>query len=168
MIIELEEGVIFHYNKKEKAIHFVRLDDTDDDFLYSIKGWFGEKLLGFLNSNRDLKEFLPNFVPEEEPREIFNRLLVTLIEQKILAPLEEGEHSILSARPFREEEYADFGTKDFSGSFLITELKEILAYADSPPHRDGTDYASLPDYFVWNQGSDGTNTYTEANVGHSH
>ena len=140
MIIELEEGVIFHYNKKEKAIHFVHLDDTDDDFLYSIKGWFGEKLLGFLNSNRDLKEFLPNFVSEEQLREIFKRLLITLIEQKILAPLKEEEHSTLSSRPFTEEEYANFGTKNFSGSLLITELKEIEAFADEyGQHRDDSD-----------------------------
>ena len=131
MIIELEEGVIFHYNKKEKAIHFVHLDDTDDDFIYSIKGCFGEKLLEFLNSNRNLKEFLQKCCPEQKLREIFKRLLVTLIEKKILAPLTQDHDSILCVRPFVEKEYADFGTKNFSGSILITELigVGILPYA---------------------------------------
>ena len=146
MIIELEKGVAFHYDKKESEIHFVHLDDTDDDFIYSIKGWFGEKLLGFLNSNRNFKKFLQNFLPEEELREIFKRLLLTLIEQKILAPLKEEEHSTLSTRPFTEEEYANFGTKNFSGSLLITELIGIKPFAYGP-----TDY--MPD-----DGSDGYDT----------
>ena len=140
MIIELEEGIIFHYNKKEKEIHFVDLDDTDDDFLYSVKGWFGEKLLGFLNSDRNLKEFLKNFIQEEDAREVFKRLLLTLMEQKILAPLKKEEHSELSAHPFTEEEYADFGTKNFNGSLLITKLKGVVAFAHGS-HRDDSDQA---------------------------
>ena len=150
MIIELEEGVIFHYNKKEKAIHFVQLDDTDDDFLYSIKGWFGEKLLEFLNSNRNLKEFLQKCCPEQKLREIFKQLLVTLIEKKILAPLTQDDDSILCVKPFAEKEYTDFGTKNFSGSILITEIGGMsnvqpLAYSFEDNVNDGP-YADAGSY----------------------
>ena len=145
MVIKLEKDVVFHYNEKEQTIHLTHLDDIDEDFLYSVKGWFGEKLFKFLNSDRNLKRFLQNVISEEELREIFKRLLATLIEQKILVPLEEEERSILSSRPFTEEEYTGFGTKNFSGSLIITKFKEVLAYAHGS-HTDGSDVPGPPFY----------------------
>ena len=141
MNLKQNEELLYAYNRKEEAL--VLLFQGDNDSIYRVGGWFGRKLHEFLQEDGNLEKFFQEtvFKSNDKLREIFHRLLATLVQENIFLPPEEDGFTL--GNPFSQEECHHFGEGDLVGSLAIEELEfeEFLAYAvdgDSgvPPSAD--------------------------------
>ena len=143
------EKTHFIYEKKEKKLLIYFLDENNS--IYIIGGWFGERFFEFLQSNGHVEQFLEQhlFKGNNRPREIFKRLLMTLSRKNILSLPK--SISFASTPPFLEKEYSSFGVGDFTGNITFISNEDLLAYAHAFQYEcndggvgGGTEYGDLP------------------------
>ena len=110
MKIQVRKDVIYVYNKDDEVLAILGADENST--MYRISGWFGRKLYELLESKSTFDELPP------ESQEFFSRLLATLVEENILAPLEDNERNDFKLLTQKEWKY--FNTKNFSGSLVAS------------------------------------------------
>ena len=131
MLVTVHPGIVYAYNEGEQKLIIIS-EDTDDNTFYSICGWFGKKLYEILEEKRELDEVLENdFKNRDELKIIFLRFILTLIEKNVLSPLPDQHFS--HRNTFSENECHRFGTSDFIGNIITTEIDTGKLFAQANP-----------------------------------
>ena len=131
-MLQTKENIVYIYNKKDEELIFLFLDNENNS-IYKIKGWFGKKLYEILESKKELQEVWGEAIFSSRPqlKEIFQRLLLTLVQENIFEPI---TSDLSPLKPFSPKERHSFGMGDLTGSLLIEEFlseEALLAYSHS-------------------------------------
>ena len=119
MKVKVRQDIVYVYSDGKLMFLFIE-EDTDQDLL-QVTGVPAQRLYQLLEGNQ--VDELPS-----EFQEIFSRLIITLIQEGVLAPLE--DHQWNNLMPFASEEWKCFGVQGFSGSLIV---ERLLAAAHSLP-----------------------------------
>ena len=135
MKIQAREYVVYVYHEEDEILAILGADKNST--MYRISGWFGEKLFELLEGELTFDNLPP------ESQETFSRLIVTLNQKGLLAPFESDSTSV----PFAPEEWAHFGTENFTGSLAkenasSLEQNEFTAQAET---NDLNGFNNFPD-----------------------
>lgn len=139
-ILIQNENMHFMYDEESKKLCICFSDENNS--IYAIGGWFGEKIYEFLKSSDSVKLFLSNppFKDNDRLKDVFNRLLMTLARENILSPY--ATRFFTPATPFSKEEYSSFGMGNFTGNFTFVSGESLLAYAHDQCQLEANCYRS--------------------------
>ena len=151
-MLQTKENIVYVYNKEGEELIFLPLDNENNS-IYKIKGWFGKKLYEILESKKELQEVWGEAIFSSRPqlKEIFQRLVLTLVQENILEPI---TSNLSPLKPFSPKERHSFGMGDLTGSLLIEEFlseEALLAYSHTTPGDGGVPSCDFGHEHYWDE-----------------